>query len=827
MNQLVQDTRFAFRQLKRSPGFALTAVFTLALGIGATTAMYSVGQGVLFAPLPFPEQDRLVGVGFTFPQEKPNNEEAGTSGDFVAEHSRSFESVGIADDGTSGVNLSLGAGHSRQVAAMRVAKGYFPTLGLQPMLGRNFTAEEDTSNGPKTVLLSYPLWKREFNSDANVVNKVVRINEEPYTVVGVMPASLEVASESAPGTASVADVWQPLQLSSKDPGYDGDNYQLVARLRQGVSLAQAQQEITTLNQPFYKRFPDYLRWTNSGKNVHEYKLWPLQQVEVSGVRTSLLTMLAVVAAVLMVACLNLAVLMTARTWRRAREMALRSALGASRAKLLRLMMCEGLMLALAGGGLGLWLSRLAVPVLLSTAPAAIAPMQRLGWQPVVAALILSVATMLVFGLLPGWNVLRRDRLPGLQSGQVGVSVQQARLGDRLMVGQVAVAVVLLSAASLLLGSFLKLRGVTSGVEAKRLTVAQVSLKGEGYAKTLNTKQFIDKVVAELGRYPGVNRVAAVNGLPLDRGLNMGGRPADRPEIKQVVEFRAITPDYFRTLGVSILCGRDITVDDGAKALPVALVSEAAAELWWPGRSPIGEEVLTGGETRRRIVGVVADTHSRSLAELPGATIYAPFAQLSDPMTKIMNGWFPATFAMRMAGDVDVAKAVHAAIEGVDPDMPVAKIVSMQTVIDKSVAAPRFFSYLAAGFAGFALLLTMIGLFGLMSYQVTQRTREIGVLLAVGADRAQILSLILRRAVLLTGLGVVLGALVSLAVPKLVGSVLADVVYTGGSAIEAQLSNSTAALSAAGAGMLVAALLASYLPARRASAIEPTEALRTE
>jgi predicted permease len=369
--------------------------------------------------------------------------------------------------------------------------------------------------------------------------------------------------------------------------------------------------------------------------------------------------------------------------------------------------------------------------------------------------------------------------------------------------------------------------VASGVEAKRLTVAQVSLKGESYARTQDTTQFIDKVVAELGRYPGVSRVAVVNGLPLDRGLNIGGRPAERPDIKQVVEFRAITPGYFRTLGVAILSGRDITADDSAKALPVALVSEAAAKRWWPGRSPIGEEVMVGGGTRRRIVGVVADTHSRSLAEQPGATIYAPFTQLSDAMTKIMNGWISTTFAMRMSGDVDVAKAIHAAVADADPDMPVAKIASMQTVIDKSVAAPRFFSYLAVGFAGFALLLTMIGLFGLMSYQVTQRTREIGVRLAVGADRSQILSLILRRAVSLTGLGVVVGGLASLAVPRLVGSVLADVVYTGGNAIGAQLSNNTAALSVAGVGMLVAALLASYLPARRASAIEPTEALRTE
>jgi putative ABC transport system permease protein len=827
MNQLMQDVRFALRQLRKSPGFTVTAVLTLALGLGATTAIYSVVQGVLLAPLPYPAQDRLVGVGFTFPQEKPNDEQAGTSADFLAEHSRSFEAVGVSDDGTSGVNLSMGAGHSFQIASQRVAKGYFPTLGVPPMLGRNFTTEEDLPNGPKSVLLSYLLWKREFNSDAGVVNRVVRINEEPFTVVGVMPASLEVASESAPGTASVADIWQPLQLSPKDPGYDGDNYQMVARLRDGVSVAQAQLEMETLNQPFYKQFPNYLSWTSHSKLVHEFRVWPLQQVVVSGVRTSLLTMLAAVFAVLMVACLNLAVLMTARAWRRTREMALRSALGASRGNLLRLMMCESLILALIGGVFGLWLSRLAVPVLLAAAPISIPPMQRVGWVPAVVGLLLAgVTTTLFFGLLPGWSLLRRDKVHALQCGQVGVSRQQARLGDRLMVGQVAVAMVLLSAASLLLGSFLKLRSVASGVEAKHLTVAQVTLKGDAYANTLHTTQFIDKVLHELEHYPGVERVAAVNGLPLDRGLNTGGRPANRPEM-ETVEYRVVTPGYFRTLGISVLSGRDVTASDDANTLPVALVSETAARRWWPGRSPIGEEVSTGGKTQLRVVGVVADTHSHSLAESPRVTIYVPFTQLTDPMTKVVNSWFPTTFAMRLSGDVDIARAIQRAVEHADPEIPVAKIASMQTVIDRSVAAPRFFSYLAAGFAGFALLLTTIGLFGLMSYQMTQRTREIGVRLAVGADRVQILVLILRRGLLLTILGVVLGVVASLAVPRLIGSVLADVVYTGGSAIEAHLSNSVTALLAAATGMLMAAVLASYLPARRASTVEPTEVLRVE
>jgi len=828
MNGWMQDVRYALRQLRRSPGFALTAVLTLALGIGATTAMYQVVQGVLLAPLPYPAASRLMGVAFTFPQEKPNDEEAGTSADFLKEHSQSFSSVGIADDGTSGANLAIDREHSAQIAAMKVGQGYFPTLGVQPMWGRNFTAEEELPNGPKAVLLSYFLWKRDFGSDPDILNRVIHINEEPYTVVGVMPSTLDVASESAPGVSSSVDVWQPLQLSANDPGYAGDNYKMVARLRDGVSHAQAQQELSTLNQPFYKQFPKYLGWTGPAKALHQFRVWPLQQVVVSDVRTSLLTMLAAVLAVLLVACLNLAVLMTARTWRRSREMAVRSALGASRRSMLRLMMCESLLLALAGGALGLWLSRLAVPVLLAAAPIAIPPIHRSEWLPVLFALLMACVTTLIFGLLPDWGVLRRAPVTVLQgNGQAGTSSHQVRMGNWLMIGQVAVAMVLLSAASLLLGTFLKLRSVPSGVEAKRLVVAQVTLKGDAYASTLHTTQFIDKVMAELGHYPGVERVAAVNGLPLDRGLNTGGSPADHPDSKHIVEFRTVTPGYFRTLGISILSGRDVTTDDNAKSVPVALISETAARHWWPGQSAIGKEVLVGEKTPWRVVGVVADTHSHSLAESPRLVIYAPFAQASDEMMKTLNGWFPTTFALRLTGNVDIAAAVQRAVSDADPGIPVAKLATMQSVIDRSVAAPRFFSYLAGGFAGFALLLTMIGLFGLMSYQVTQRTKEIGVRLAVGADRAQILMLILRRALWLTGVGVVLGAVASLAVPQIVGSILSDVIFTGGRTIESLLANSQTALVCAGIAMLVAAVAASILPARRAASVEPTEALRTE
>jgi predicted permease len=827
MNQMVGDVRYALRQLRKSPGFAVTAVLTLGLGIGATTTMYSVVRDTLLAPLPYPEHERLVGVAWTFPEETANAEETGAGAEFVMAHSRSFEALGVSEDSSLRANLSSGNGKggNLDVASTKVSHGYFSTLGVQPVIGRNFTAEEDLPHGAKVALLSYGVWQRTFGGDAGIVNRVVRINEEPYTVVGVMPEGVS-GSPSTQGGAASEGVWLPLQLSSKDPGYDGDNYVMTGRLRPGVSLQQAQEDLNGLNAPFYAQFPKFTKW-NHGKLLHKFLAQPLQTVLVSDVRQSLLVLFGAVLAVLLVACLNLAGLMTARASTRERELALRTALGATRGRILRLLMCESVVLAVAGGGLGLVLARVARPILLAASPLAIPLQTREGYWGIVAFVMgVSLVTTLVCGLLPAWTVFRRSAQAALAGGQAtGASVSQVRLGKSLMVGQVAVAMVLLSASSLLLGSFLKLRGTPSGVVAKRLEIAQVSLKGAGYETTKHTTQFIDKVIAGLGSYPGVQQVAAVNGLPLDRGLNIGGAPTGRPELEQTVEFRVVSPGYFRTLGVPLMMGRDVTADDGAGAPNVAVVSEAAARKWWPGKSPIGDQVAVG-KTNMTVVGVVADTRAHSLAEPPTVMIYVPFAQLPDDMTKVVNGWFSTTFAIRMSGDMDMAAAVQKAVSDADPEMPVAKLTPMQEVIDDTVAAPRFFSWMAGGFAGFALLLTVVGLFGLLSYQVTQRTREIGVRLAVGSSRTGILLLILRRGLVLTAMGSAIGGVASLGVPKLVASVLADSVYTGGG-VGSLLSSSVAALGLAAVAMLVAAMLASYLPARRAAAVEPMEALRAE
>ncbi len=830
MNMLANDIRYAFRQLRRSPAFAATAVFTLALGIGATAAVYSVIQSVLLQALPYPDSNNLVGVAYTFPLEKPNAEQAGSTADFVREHSNEFSSVAIMDDSSPAVNLSLNAGHAVKVNALRVSEGYFRTLGVMPAMGRAFLPDEDRPNGAKAVMLSHDLWANVFNGEAAIVGRAIRVNQETFTVVGVMPAGFTVTAETAPGVLGTPALWQPLQLGPKDPGYDGDNYEMIARLRPGVTLAQAQSELSALNAPFYQANPTYTKWFGRNHEIHEFRLWKLQDVVVSDVRRSLLTVMGAVLAVLLVACLNLAGLMMARSMRRSREIAMRSALGATRGDLVRMLACEGLLLAVGGGALALLVARVATQILLHAAPLAVPALHGdpgMGQLSVVVFLV-SLSATGIFSVLPAWLILRkRNRETRLGSPSVGETVSHARLSRTLMVAQIALAMALVSVASVLMGTFVKLRSVPSGIVARQLSVFQVDLKGKRYANTRQTTQFVSTVLENLRHTPGADRVAAVNGLPLDRGLNIGGNPTDRHDIRQIIELRSVTPSYFQTMGIPLLSGRDFSDSDRAGGDLVVVIGAETARKWWPDRSPIGDSIKIGGEHSWRIVGIAADVHTHSLVDTGNIVIYAPMSQLSDEMSGIINGWFPTSFAIRTAADVNLAATVHSAVEQADPEIPVARLTTMQAVIDSTIEQPRFFSLLAGGFSVFAMILTVIGLFGLLSYQVTQRTREIGVRMALGADRRAILGAILSRGLTVASAGIALGLAASWMLRPVVSHLLADAgVNPAGNGATVVMSGVWSAV-AASVAILLATLGASWLPARRAASIDPMQALRTE
>ncbi len=830
MNSLLMDLRFAFRSLRRSPGFAGTAVLTLALGIGLTAAMLSVVYSVLLAPLPYVQPDRLVGLDFNYRGEKPSTSQVGTAADFLMRYSRSFESYGV-DGGTSGVNVSTasaGREHAYPVQQMRISRGFLPTLGIQPQLGRGFTAEEDTRGGPRAALLSDSAWRSRFGADPAIVGSVVRIDEEDVPVVGVLPPGVAADLQGGTREAEPTSLFQPLKLSPHDAGYEGNNYQMIARLRDDVSLAQAQDELHTLLPRFAEENSWYKGWHEANGALNQLRVFPLQAALAGDVRGSLLALLGAAAAVLLVACLNLAGLMVARTAARTRELAVRSALGASRGTLLRLLLAESVVLAAAGTAAGLLVARGAAGAFLAYAPLQgphLAASVSIGWLAGCAAAIAAGGTLL-FGLLPAAVVLRREVNQGLRNaGSQGQSVAYQRTGRALIVTQVALAFVLLTGASLLLRTFLVMRSTAPGMDAAGLTIGQVTLKGDAYKSTAHSVQFSHQVVEQLQHTPGILGAGAVNGLPLDRGLNISGWPVGRKELRRTIEARFADATYLGTIGIGLLQGRGITAGDTATSPRVAVVGQSAAKRWWPNGDAIGSRINVGNEAEYTVVGIVRDTHEHSLLESPGILVYVPLTQIDDRFTGMINNWFPTTFAVRASNGVNVAAAMQAAVSSADAEIPVVRVSTMQAVVDHTVATPRFFGWLSSSFAAFTLLLAAIGLFGLLSYQVTQRTREIGVRMALGATRVDVLSGFVRRGFLLTALGLVGGALLSTLLPRLLGSALPEFAMSMQTAHTALPQVEAAA--AAAFLLLLAALSASLLPASRAAALEPSQALRSE
>lgn len=751
LHRQLQNLRFVLRQLRRSPGFTVTAVLTLGLGIGATTAMYSLVRSTLLAPVPYPLASELVGVAFTRTGEGPSAEQTGQTAEFLREHATSFAKVGIADDGAYEQNFSIngsqGKGSSKTIRSLRVSSGYLPTLGVSPRLGRTFSAAEDLPGAAPTAVLSEGLWRSALNADPRVLGRSVHINGDLYTVIGVMPASFT--------TVDAPDLWVPLHLSPQDPGYVGYNFQFIARLRPGVMAGQATAELRDLTHAIYRQFPTYTSWGMGRRDMPKERLWPLQQILVSGARSSLLALSAAVLAVLLMTCLNLAGLISARVAGRQAELALRTALGAGQNSILQLLLMESVVLALAGSILGIAVAYVAVPALVASSPIDLPQLQsfRISVPTVLFALAAGLGTTLLFGVLPALGVKPTSSSQIRGARVTGSGAPRQRIERLLLVVQIALATVLLSVGAVLLGTFLRLRSVPSGVQPQHLFALQVNLKGKAYASSLHTQQFVTSVEDRLRQIPGVAAVATVNGLPLDRGLNNRAFPSGRKELQQNVESRFVTPGYFHTVGTPLLTGSDVSTSDLASSPHVALINKRTADLWWPGRNPIGEYVVDDGDPSR-IIGVVADAHDRDLADTIEITIYHPFSQISDETMRAINGWFPTTFVLRSAEnkrdrsgsgtadllDPNLAAAGTAAVASIDPDVPASKFAPMQSFIDRTVAAPRFFSWLSGAFATFALLLTVIGLFGLLTFQVASRTREIGVRMALGARRSQIMRL---------------------------------------------------------------------------------------
>jgi putative ABC transport system permease protein len=789
----------------------------LALGIGATSAIFSVVNAVLLRPLPYPEPDRLMMV-------LPATEPGGLSGrivtvtapDFVELRNQCRVCDGMAaHTGAWPGNLAGGAEPDR-VRIARVTENLFATLGVQPLLGRTFLPEEMGRPSPtndmqaiaaNAVILSYGLWQGRFGADPEVIGKTVRVEGDACTVIGVMPDGFKFPDD--------AEAWAPVALS---PRRNNAYLRVVARLQPGVSQAQAKSELEAiafgLNQESPQRNP------SQGLN-----LVPLQEHVVGNVRSSLLIFLGAVSFVLLIACANVANLLMARAASRQKEMAVRAALGASRLRIIRQLLTESLLLAFAGGGLGLLLAFGILNVLVAFAPQGIPRLSAIRIDPFVLGftLLLSVLTGILFGLAPALQASRPDLNSTLKDGGTRTtgSASRHRLRSLLVVSEVSMALVLLIGAGLLLKSFTRLRETKLGFNSDHVLVASVTLPEAAYPTATQVKAYYEQALARLGARPEVQAVAVVNSLPLGnpsvgvRGdVTVEGEPKERPGV--FTSKLAASVDYFRALGIPLLKGRAFNERDTADSPGVLIISETLAHILWPDEDALGKRLNIGFARAKwsEVVGVVGDVKQWELGAPPAAAVYHPFSQVADS-----RRWFVGemTFVIRTVAEPQTFIAgLRSELQSVDKDLPLYNVAVMEQVVAKRVTDPRFYTLLLGSFSALALILAVAGIYSLISFSVTQRTHEIGIRLALGAQGGDVLRLVLRQGMTLALAGLAIGLAGSYALTRVLSEFLYQVSVTD-PATFAVLSCLLAAV----------AVLACYLPARRATKVDPLVALRHE
>jgi len=816
---LWQDIRYAARMLRRSPGFTVTAIAALALGIGANTAIFTVVNTVLLQPLAYPEPDRLVQLELSSPQGNGNITSI-PKFNIWREQTQVFQDIAAYDQSGPGINLT-GGDRPEQLKGIHVSESFFQLFGARVVVGRTFSAEEDRPGGPPVVVLSGGLWRRRFGGDPNIVGKSIDLGGEPYTVMGILDQKF------------VSDPPAEIYLTLKaDPTSTDQAHFLhaAARLKPGVSLEQGKTAMKLAAQEFKRKFP------NSMGPQDSFTAEPLRDTIVGDVRKSLLVLLGAVSFVLLIACANVANLLLARATIRRREIAIRSAIGAGRGRLIRQLLTESVLLSMAGGVLGLGLGYLGVRGLLQINPGNIPRVGEFGegvsldWRVLMFTLGVSILTGVVFGLIPAFSSSRSDlnvtlKESGLRSGS---GVRQNKARSILVVSEVALALVLLMGAALLIRTFSVLRGVDPGFDIHNILTMEMSLGGTRFEKTEGVNQLVLEAQRRVGSLPGVVAIAETCCLPLQGGLGLPfvieGRPLTEGTAHGGGPWKPVSPRYFDVFKIPLVRGRMFTDRDDGGAPGVVLISEGLARQFWPNGDAVGQRITIGKgvgpefeEPPREIIGVVGDTREQGLDNKPNPSMYVPVAQLTNGVTKLNNGFISASWVIRTSVEpFSLSKQIQEELRTASGGLPVARIRSMEQIRGESTAGADFNLTLLVIFAGVALLLAAIGIYGLMAYSVQQRTQEIGIRMALGASSQEVRRMVVKQGMVLALAGVIIGVAAALGLTRLMTSLLYGVTPRDPMAM-----TSVAVL------LTGVALAATYLPARRASKVDPVISLRYE
>lgn len=818
MEILLKDLVFAFRVNAKSAVFSLLAVLTLALGIGASTAVFSVVNAILIKPLPFPDPGRILvpwrvaPISDSFAQQYPWNKR-----DFqiFQRETKTFQSLGAFQ--ADRFNFT-GFGEPQRWDGIRVSAGFFPVLGASPAIGRSFTPEEDQPGREYEVILSDRLWRERFGGDPGILGRSVQLNGFAYSVIGVMPAGFSFPR--AGGMPDYLDLpeepqlWVPLAIPPAPSG--PDDIAVIGRIRPDAGGSQVQAELDVFARRLDIQFPEAKGWHNS-------RVVPLARQVVGDTRRPLLLMLGAVTVVLLIACSNIANLLLTRSISRVKEFTLRAALGAGRFRLVRQLLTESLVLAAAGGLAGILIAGGAIHFLRILGPPALPRLRELQIDGLVGlfAVVVTFATSIVFGAAPALVAARTRLAEALREGtqRSGGSSSGSRIRNVLLVGEVALALVLVIAAGLMVRTFYGMLGSNTGFQAQHVLTFELSLPVSKYPDSDRMARLYASVLSALESVPGAHAAGLVSFLPLGGApdntvIRIPEHPVQNEKEKPSANYAFASRGYFQALGTPLLRGRDFLDTDTLGSMPVTIVNNAMARKYWPGENPIGKQVGVASKKwpARTIVGVVADVKQMSLREDPAPGMFVPFTQNE---IKVWPSMQTMQVAVRANGDPQsLIQSVRKAVGAVDPSLPLAKVSTLTTLVDNSLTQPRFAMLLLVSFGGLAMVLACIGMYGVISYGVAQRTREIGIRIALGAQRADVFRMLLAQGAGLVGTGIAIGLLAAFAVTRLMSSFLYGVRAND------PLTFAAVSLLLAGVGFA-----ASVMPASRATRIDPVIAMR--